>query len=269
MKNLIFLFALLISTVLISCSKGGPSQDVLIEELTNGSFIDGPKFNSNGTFSWDIDEGVEVSGKYKISKFYSSENERGYVGMRHLTWTINFFNQYSEFWDEDNSMYLSYDWNHPNSKKKLILEGESKHFPMKFEKNVDGNKLVETYWKDENTEDEMIESNEKAMETEVFPDAAFLPSSKVPVIPRKPLVATEEVEEEVTMVEKATETDKYFKIQDPDGYTNMRDAPGGSIIRRVLPNEKFKVSGLSGKYKVVKFDNGETGYIHNSRVVKY
>ena len=74
--------------------------------------------------------------------------------------------------------------------------------------------------------------------------------------------------EVVTMEEQATETDKYFKIQDPDGYTNMRDAPGGSIIRRVLPNEKFKVSGLSGKYKVVKFDNGETGYIHNSRIVK-
>ena len=73
----------------------------------------------------------------------------------------------------------------------------------------------------------------------------------------------------VTMEEQATETDKYFKIQDPDGYTNMRDAPGGSIIRRVLPNEKFQVSGVSGKYKVVKFDNGETGYIHNSRVVKY
>ena len=256
MKNLIFLFALLISTVLISCSKGGPSQDVLIEELTNGSFIDGPKFNSNGTFSWDFDEGVEVSGKYKISKFYSYENDGGYVGMRHLIWTINFFNQYSEFWDEDNSMNLSYDWNHPNSKKKLILKGESKYFPMKFEKNIDGNKLVETYWKDEKTEDEIIESNEKS-------------SSKVPVILPKPLDATEEVEEEVTMEEKATETDKYFKIQDPDGYTNMRDGPGGSIIRRVLPNEKFRVSGVSGKYKVVKFDNGETGYIHNSRVVKY
>jgi hypothetical protein len=49
----------------------------------------------------------------------------------------------------------------------------------------------------------------------------------------------------------------------------MRDAPGGSVIQRVLPNEKFRVSGVSGKYKVVKFDNGETGYIHNSRVVKY
>ena len=83
---------------------------------------------------------------------------------------------------------------------------------------------------------------------------------------------TEEVEaptEEVQIEQGDTETDIYFKIQDPDGYTNMRDAPGGSIVRRVLPNEKFKVSGESRKYKVVEFDNGETGYIHNSRVVEY
>lgn len=83
---------------------------------------------------------------------------------------------------------------------------------------------------------------------------------------------TEEVEaptEEVQIEQGDTETDIYFKIQDPDGYTNMRDAPGGSIVRRVLPNEKFKVSGESRKYKVVEFDNGETGYIHNSRIVEY
>ena len=77
-------------------------------------------------------------------------------------------------------------------------------------------------------------------------------------------VSTEEFREE-----KANETVKYYKIQDPDGYTNMRNSPGGSIIRKVLPNEKFKVTGESGKYKVVKFDSGETGYIHNSRVVEY
>ena len=86
---------------------------------------------------------------------------------------------------------------------------------------------------------------------------------------QKFLTSQKEVEEDVTTEEKANETDKYYKIQDPDGYTNMRDAPAGSIIRRVLPNEKFRVSGVSGKYKVVKFDNGETGYIHNSRIVKY
>ena len=84
-------------------------------------------------------------------------------------------------------------------------------------------------------------------------------------------VISEPVEEleEVVFEESTSEELQYFKIEDPDGYTNMRDAPGGSIIRRVLPNEKFRVTGVLDNYKVVRFDNGETGYIHNSRVVKY
>jgi hypothetical protein len=71
------------------------------------------------------------------------------------------------------------------------------------------------------------------------------------------------------ILERITKTEQYFKIQDPDGYTNMRDAPSGNIIRKVFPNEKFRVSAESGKYKVVIFDNGETGYIHSSRVFEY
>ena len=84
-------------------------------------------------------------------------------------------------------------------------------------------------------------------------------------------VISEPVEEveEVVFEESPSEELQYFKIEDPDGYTNMRDAPGGSIIRRVLPNEKFRVTGVLDNYKIVRFDNGETGYIHNSRVVKY
>jgi hypothetical protein len=87
--------------------------------------------------------------------------------------------------------------------------------------------------------------------------------------PKEVVKESEAPIEEVQIEQGDTEADIYFKIQDPDGYTNMRDAPGGSIVRRVLPNEKFKVSGESRKYKVVEFDNGETGYIHNSRVVEY
>jgi|TARA_B100000795_G_C22772950_1_gene428691 hypothetical protein len=123
------------------------SNDVLIEELTNGSFIDGPKFNKNGTFSWVIEDGPEVSGNYKIGKFTKSENERGYKGMRHLSWWITFSNvSGSEYWDDDNSMILSYDWNHPRSKKKLILKGKSSYYPIEILKVVSGNKLIENYW---------------------------------------------------------------------------------------------------------------------------
>jgi len=139
-------FGLILGISIIS-GGGGPSQDVLIEELTNGSFIDGPKFNKNGTFLWEIEDGPEVSGNYKIGNFYKYENEDGYKGMRHLIWKITFSNvSGSSYWDDDNSMSLSYDWNHPKSDKKLSLEGESSSYPIKILEVVSGNKLIENYW---------------------------------------------------------------------------------------------------------------------------
>ena len=36
-----------------------------------------------------------------------------------------------------------------------------------------------------------------------------------------------------------------------------------------VPNKKFKVSGVSSQYNIVEFNKGDTGYIHNSRVVEY
>ena len=62
----------------------------------------------------------------------------------------------------------------------------------------------------------------------------------------------------------------YYKIQDPDGCTNLRDAPNanGNIVRKVYPSEKFKVTTTVGKYKKVLFDDGTIGFIHESRVVE-
>jgi hypothetical protein len=246
MKNYLFFLAIVISGILISCSKGGPSNDIILEELTNGSFDDGLKFSKNGTFSWEIEDGPKISGKYEIGKLTKWENDAGYTGMRHLSWSITFTDvSGSTYWDEDNSMLLSYDWNHSRAKKKLILKGKSSYYPIECIKVVSGDKLIEKYWNEKNPE--TMASNKKETK-EVLKEIAV---------------------EEIAVEEVTSETDKYYKIQDPDGYTNMRDAPGGSIIRRVLPNEKFKVSGESRKYKVVEFDNGETGYIHNSRVVEY
>jgi hypothetical protein len=61
----------------------------------------------------------------------------------------------------------------------------------------------------------------------------------------------------------------YYKIQDPDGYTNLRDWPNGKILKRVYPNEKIEVIGTEGDCKQVKLQDGTTGYIHSSRLVKY
>jgi hypothetical protein len=61
---------------------------------------------------------------------------------------------------------------------------------------------------------------------------------------------------------------QYFTINDPDGYTNLRNRPNGEILKKVLEGEKFEVLGSEGNYKKVKLDGGVIGYIHDSRVVK-
>lgn len=61
---------------------------------------------------------------------------------------------------------------------------------------------------------------------------------------------------------------EYFHIQDPDGYTNLRECEDCKIIRKVYPNEIFLKIDSTRKYYVVKFNDGETGYIYKSRVFK-
>lgn len=59
----------------------------------------------------------------------------------------------------------------------------------------------------------------------------------------------------------------YYRIEDADGWSNMRASAGGEIIRRVYPNERFTIIGTDHKYKIVQFEDAETGYIHISRIV--
>ena len=90
--------------------------------------------------------------------------------------------------------------------------------------------------------------------------------------------APEEVDvmqEEIAPVEEvsAVEEDvllniKYYEINDPDGYSNLRDSPGGKILRRVYLGEKFEVFGERERHKKVKLSSGEIGYIHVTRVVE-
>lgn len=138
---------ILIFVGVLSKTQGNTNSRVLSQELTNGSFTDGPTFKSDGTFTWYIENGYQISGKYRIGKLHSWENEEGYVGLRHLVWTITFSDvKDSYYWDEDNSMTLSYDWNHPSAGGVLELQGMSKSYPISFTKKVDGDKLVNEYW---------------------------------------------------------------------------------------------------------------------------
>ncbi len=57
-----------------------------------------------------------------------------------------------------------------------------------------------------------------------------------------------------------------FHIQDTDGWSNMRISPGGEIIRKIYPDEKFIILETQDKYKYIEFLDGEKGYVHESRV---
>ncbi len=60
----------------------------------------------------------------------------------------------------------------------------------------------------------------------------------------------------------------YFKINDPDGYSNLRDAPKGKVMQKVMDSERFEVVGDESGYKKVKLKDGTEGYIHSSRVIQ-
>ena len=62
---------------------------------------------------------------------------------------------------------------------------------------------------------------------------------------------------------------EYYIIEDPDGYSNLREVPSGNVIRKVYSSEKFEIIGEENKYKKVQFPDASTGYIHNSRVVNF
>ena len=57
-----------------------------------------------------------------------------------------------------------------------------------------------------------------------------------------------------------------YKVNDPGGYSNLRDAQM-NVIRRVLDTETFEVINSAGEWMEIKLNDGTTGYIHSSRVV--
>ena len=62
---------------------------------------------------------------------------------------------------------------------------------------------------------------------------------------------------------------EYYIIEDPDGYSNLREVPGGKVIREVYSGDKFKIIGEEKDHKKVEFSDSSTGFIHKSRVVKF
>jgi hypothetical protein len=84
----------------------------------------------------------------------------------------------------------------------------------------------------------------------------------------EPNVAQEQKSNDVKESVKAETPVTYYKVQDPDGYSNLRDEPKGNVIKKVYDTEKFEVVGTEGDFKKVKLMDGTVGYIHASRVVE-
>ncbi|MAM30266.1 MAG: hypothetical protein CMC13_14710 [Flavobacteriaceae bacterium] len=84
-----------------------------------------------------------------------------------------------------------------------------------------------------------------------------------------PLKNMEKIDKEIEEKSGAASQKTYYKINDPDGYSNLRDKPNGEIVRKVFENKKFELISTSGEYKKVKLSDGTVGYIHSSRVIEH
>ncbi|WP_438710540.1 SH3 domain-containing protein [Aquimarina muelleri] len=60
----------------------------------------------------------------------------------------------------------------------------------------------------------------------------------------------------------------YGVINDPDGYTNLRDGKGTSakVIKKIKEGEKFGIETNTGEWWIVVTEDGTRGRIHSSRV---
>jgi hypothetical protein len=58
-----------------------------------------------------------------------------------------------------------------------------------------------------------------------------------------------------------------FVVNDPDGFSNLRQSPGGAIMRKVYKGEKFEVIGEESNHSQVKLADGTIGFIHKSRII--
>lgn len=58
------------------------------------------------------------------------------------------------------------------------------------------------------------------------------------------------------------------RIDDPDGYTNLRAGPGTNhpVLAQILDGEVFRTRPAEGRWWRVETSSGVTGYMHVSRI---
>lgn len=112
-----------------------------------------------------------------------------------------------------------------------------------------------TYWMFKSTSFEFLSPNSNTETAKFKGQPRFIFSSN----------SSSTAEEKNT---NATETSiMYYKVQDPDGYANLRSQPKGDVIKKVYDSEKFEIVSTEGDFKKIKLSDGTIGYIHSSRVV--
>ncbi|QXP58780.1 SH3 domain-containing protein [Olleya sp. HaHaR_3_96] len=64
------------------------------------------------------------------------------------------------------------------------------------------------------------------------------------------------------------DSEAYGMINDPDGYTNMREGKGTdyAIVKKVFEDEKFIIQRNNGDWSLIRLADGTSGWIHSSRI---
>jgi hypothetical protein len=70
------------------------------------------------------------------------------------------------------------------------------------------------------------------------------------------------------VINKSEDDQEIFTINDPDGYTNVREEKNSTskILFKINEGEEFKVLSKKGDWWEIDF-NGKTGFIHKSRII--
>ena len=198
------------------------------------------ELKSNKTFVWESSDGeIMVSGKFKIGQ--PVETEFGSTGKKKTYWSITFYNfsgKTSSMWDENMTIY--------DTPRENYINGldESSGISYNFSRNRNSLR---------NNSSTITDQSNNNIEVK---DKTDLKEERAEEVSDKNELESDEIIE-------------FFRIEDPDGWSNLRKTPAGEVLRKVYSDEKFEVIGEENKHKKVKLSDGTIGFIHNSRVVSF
>ena len=70
------------------------------------------------------------------------------------------------------------------------------------------------------------------------------------------------------LVDMSACDDRYWVVQDRDGYANLRSAPNGSVTGRIESGSSVMILDNSGEWTRILTANNRIGYVHNTRLYR-